>query len=531
MSTFPIAPISPCAMLRAALCAASIGSLLLASPAEARRRTELAPPKPQVVSSKDPLVVIVSLKRQRLTVYNRNGSVTEAPISSGNAENPTATGVFSILGKAVEHYSNLYDNAPMPYMQRLTWSGTAMHAGHLPGYPASHGCIRLPRAFSQRLYDMTSVNTRVIVSNADVAPRAISHDKLPGPPPPAEETVALDLTADPIKGDLGPSGGNRVASLGGAIAGVKLGRGGDVPVTAAAKARFAETRDLFEAIAPVDAEHATKLEAFKAARKALIVAQNDLEKVEDSARDATATIDRIGRVRDKLEGQLAAIGRRMDSPLSDRALEALMGAEDKIEAKLFDLASELELAQDTLSDVDTLRPEYQARIATASDANARASEAVQEANQALKDARSAYALKKREDARYMRPVSVFVSRKDQRLYVRQGFEPVLEVPVTITDADMPLGTHVYTAMGYSDDFSKLDWTVASVPMRDRDTGSKSQPRPATATATAALDRVQFPQEAMAAIAERMKPGSSLIISDETTSQHFGEGTDFTVATR
>jgi len=518
MSKLPIAPISPCAILRAALCAASIGSLLLATPTEARRRTELAPPKPPVVSSKDPLVVIVSLKRQRLTVYNRNGSVTEAPISSGNAQNPTITGVFSILGKSVEHFSNLYNNAPMPYMQRLTWSGTAMHAGHLPGYPASHGCIRLPHAFSQRLYDMTSVNTRVIVSNAEVAPRAISHAKLPGPPPSAEEVVALDTTA-----------ANRVASLGGGLGDVKLRRGDDVPVTAAAKARFAETRDLFEAIASVDAEHAIKLEAFKAARKALIVAQNDLDKVEDSAREATATIDRIGRVRDKLEAQLAAIGRRMESPLGDRALEALISAEDKIETKLFDLASELELAQDTLSDVDTLKPDYQARIATASDANARASEALLEASQALKDARSAYALKKREDARYMRPVSVFVSRKDQRLYVRQGFEPVLEVPVTITEADMPLGTHVYTAMGYSDDFSRLDWTVVSVPTRDRDTGSESQLQPATAAA--ALDRVQFPQEAMAAIAERMKPGSSLIISDETTSQHFGDGTDFTVATR
>ncbi|MBX9927002.1 MAG: hypothetical protein K2Y05_11640 [Hyphomicrobiaceae bacterium] len=100
----------------------------------------------------------------------------------------------------------------------------------------------------------------------------------------------------------------------------------------------------------------------------------------------------------------------------------------------------------------------------------------------------------------------------------------------LAKADVPLGTHVYTAMGYRDGFAKLDWNVVTVPTRERDFDARNKQKLSSAAA-AALDRVQIPDEALAAIAERIKPGSSIIISDETTSQYFGEGTDFTVATR
>ena len=125
-----------------------------------------------------PLFLMVSLNKQRVYVYDAEEQIAEAPISSGARGHPTPTGIFSILQKRRRHYSNLYDSAPMPNMQRLTWSGVAMHAGHLPGYPASHGCVRLPHSFSKKLFSMTEMGTRVVVTKDPVAPEAFIHSKL-----------------------------------------------------------------------------------------------------------------------------------------------------------------------------------------------------------------------------------------------------------------------------------------------------------------------------------------------------------------
>ena len=105
-------------------------------------------------------------------------SVATAPISTGTAPNPTPHGVFSIIQRNRHHRSNIYSGAPMPYMQRLTWSGIALHQGVLPGHPASHGCIRLPEQFANFLWNTTKMNTRVIVARDDVEPRDIVHAKL-----------------------------------------------------------------------------------------------------------------------------------------------------------------------------------------------------------------------------------------------------------------------------------------------------------------------------------------------------------------
>ena len=117
------------------------------------------------VSTSGPVVVIVSLPEQRAHVYRNGLRIGVSTVSSGKPGHDTPTGVFPILQKRVEHYSNLYDNAPMPYMQRLTWDGVALHAGRNPGYPASHGCIRLPREFAELLFDATSHGTTVVVAD------------------------------------------------------------------------------------------------------------------------------------------------------------------------------------------------------------------------------------------------------------------------------------------------------------------------------------------------------------------------------
>src|SRR6201987_1743779 len=121
----------------------------------------------------DPIMAIVSLRSQRITVYDADGWIMRAPVSRGQPGRGTPAGIFSVIQKDADHHSNLYDDASMPHMQRLTWSGIALHGGPLPGHPASHGCIRLPYEFAERLFDMTSIGMRVIVAPRDAAPVAI----------------------------------------------------------------------------------------------------------------------------------------------------------------------------------------------------------------------------------------------------------------------------------------------------------------------------------------------------------------------
>src|SRR5499426_975827 len=125
-----------------------------------------------------PVMAIVSLRSQRITIYDSVGAILQAPVSSGQKGRETPAGVFSVLQKDPDHYSNVYDDAWMPHMQRLTWSGIALHGGPLPGYPASHGCVRLPYAFARSLFDVTGLGMRVIVAPGDVAPVDVAHPVL-----------------------------------------------------------------------------------------------------------------------------------------------------------------------------------------------------------------------------------------------------------------------------------------------------------------------------------------------------------------
>ncbi len=113
-----------------------------------------------------PVAVVVSIPDQRVYVYRNGVRIGVSTCSTGKPGHETPTGVFTILEKDKHHRSSTYNNAPMPNMNRLTWSGIALHAGNLPGYPASHGCVRLPLAFSERLFSVTTVGTPVIIAGA-----------------------------------------------------------------------------------------------------------------------------------------------------------------------------------------------------------------------------------------------------------------------------------------------------------------------------------------------------------------------------
>ena len=125
-----------------------------------------------------PLIVAVSIKNQSLKVYDAGGLFAEAPVSTGMPGHSTPLGIFSVIQKNKWHRSNIYSGAPMPYMQRLTWSGIAMHAGALPGYPASHGCIRLPHEFARLLFGVTRLGMTVVITNDAAMPRVAPADTL-----------------------------------------------------------------------------------------------------------------------------------------------------------------------------------------------------------------------------------------------------------------------------------------------------------------------------------------------------------------
>ncbi|HRY06535.1 MAG TPA: L,D-transpeptidase [Hyphomicrobiaceae bacterium] len=129
-------------------------------------------------SVEGPVSIIISLPDQLVHVYRNGVRIGISTCSTGKKGHETPTGVFTILEKDKHHHSSTYDNAPMPNMNRLTWSGVALHAGHLPGYPASHGCIRLPMKFSELLFGVTHVGTPVIIANASSQPRNVVHPGL-----------------------------------------------------------------------------------------------------------------------------------------------------------------------------------------------------------------------------------------------------------------------------------------------------------------------------------------------------------------
>jgi hypothetical protein len=126
-------------------------------------------------SGDGPLAIIVSIPEQRVFVYRNGIRVASSTCSTGKPGHATPAGVFTILQKDKHHHSSTYDNAPMPNMNRLTWSGVALHAGNLPGYPASHGCVRLPLEFSALLFTITHVGTPVIIATATTQPTQIIH--------------------------------------------------------------------------------------------------------------------------------------------------------------------------------------------------------------------------------------------------------------------------------------------------------------------------------------------------------------------
>jgi hypothetical protein len=403
----------------------------------------------------EPVMAIVSLKSQRIIVYDAKGWILRAPVSSGQKGRETPAGIFSVIQKEADHYSNLYDDAYMPHMQRITWSGIALHGGALPGYPASHGCVRMPFDFASQLFDTTMLGMRVIVAPRDVAPIEIAHPVLFPSKPGAEALVAARIAeADEAA---------RKASQARSAAGIAF-------------------REAAQAKMPLRVAENLKLRA---------------------------------------EAQLAVAETALGSATSAEAKEQAESAKAQAVARIDELQAKWTAAK------AELQPKLDAVTLA------------REAAIAAETARVAAAEEARKMARELDPISLLISRKTQKLYVRRAFEPIFESPVTILDPDRPLGTHVFTAMKQASGAADVRWSVVSlgdgrlpsVEQQGRarsDANRELEPTPIDpGAAKAALDRIVIPQDALDRIAG-MVPRSSLIITDEALSSETGKGTDFVV---
>ena len=504
-------------------------------------------------SDGSPLFLLISLKRQRVTVYDINGRIAEAPISSGRIGFPTPTGVFTVLEKNKVHFSNLYESAPMPNMQRITWSGVALHAGDLPGYPASHGCIRLPRNFSQQLFGMTKLGTRVIVSREPLEPEPITSSKLfasfpPDPAPAAAaspsasvQTVSAESTnPSAITQSLGISAADAATTLSAAQP-QSPRRAKRLAEKAAAEAAVAAARD---EKAKLEEVAKTAVAEADAARLGIRAANIEVGKLQAAVRKAEAS-------RDEGDRKLADYARKFsgkDAPvLTDDQRAAAAEEERALEANALALSDALEIARAAVAGATGAVAGAQTTAAEIDQKRRDAIRALSDANVKLKTAGVTLGNIRAAEALRNYPISVFVSRKNGRLYVRQKQRPMFDAPVTFANPDQPLGTHVYTALEYANDAkTELRWNALSIPPSTAKPDTRSRleklkakvqpqavPAPVEAvryTAQAALERLTIDDNLREQIVDVMKPGSSLIISDHGLGNETGEYTDFIVQT-
>jgi L,D-transpeptidase catalytic domain len=448
------------------------------APAAQSRKARVAPSRRQKSEPKKetgfgempkgPLQLVVSIDTQTVTLFSNGVRVAQGPVSTGVPGHPTPMGVFSVIEKDRYHHSNLYSNAPMPYMQRITWSGVALHEGVLPGHPASHGCIRMSHDFAQKLWRVTKLGVRVIVARHELAPVDFAHANLFKPKPkPPEPSIAIGVT----------DGRSRAPAVV-AQAGIAEAESGGIgaPPQAAADRPTADAADQPQTTEVPPAEHASE--------------------------EAQA-------------GGLAA-------PIQ------------VIEVTAPTARSDAEAA-----------PEIEQKSAPAP-APANGNEAAPRGTELPQPAPSADPAKPPRTKAAEEPitrtgqVAVFVSRKEQKIFVRQGFVPLFDMPLVIDQPDEPLGTHVFTAMEVTENGGGMRWNVITMPTqasaaREQRDGKKrskalnAAPRPKPPpTPAQALERIQMPQEAVDRIAELLIPGSSLVVSDEGLGPETGRYTEFIV---
>ena len=404
---------------------------------QARPATEEVAPR----EAGDPVMAIVSIKAQQVTFYDAEGWILRAPVSTGTTGLETPAGIFAVIEKDKDHHSSLYDDAWMPNMQRITWNGIALHGGPLPGYAASHGCVRMPYGFAEKLFNKTRIGMRVIISPNDAAPVEISHAALFTP-----------------KADAIAAASARAGTL--AREAAEATKAADEAKKAAARVAR-ETAPLMASLRKLKLRKTRAAAELAFADKAIVAAKTDQAKARAEER------------RQKATSRVAEAGTQLDTATAD--------AKSKIDT---DAAAKDAVKAAEIKKVATAKAENEAKLA-------------------------------------LEPVSIFISRATQKLYVRRNthkrwpdggevFDATIEVPITIRNPDKPIGTHVFTAMARGD--AGLRWTVVTIDNGDE--------------AKNALDRITIPQDVLDRIAPTALPRSSIVVSDEPLSGETNYRTEF-----
>jgi hypothetical protein len=508
-----------------------------------------------------PLIIAVSIERQSLKVYDANGLFAETPVSTGMRGHSTPMGVFSIIQKHKFHHSNIYSGAPMPYMQRITWSGVAMHAGVLPGYPASHGCIRMPMSFAMKMWGWTKMGARVVVTPGEMTPSRFSHPLL----------TAQKAAPSPIASALPSTTKSDKAPIADPIIAPAISE-----AAPAIKREQAQTADASSALPPSrssatmsDATPSngpapiagissarTKPEAAEGPGKAIDMASREASKdkpvgdqaavAETNPAETTAADTKVVEAAesDKLEIRPTLTEHTMPAP-ADGAAKAAAPAQEAVKAEAAQPeATKPEPAKS--ADVKADAP----RLAEKPDDKAAAVADVKKDQARPSEPEKATAAKPDPAAAPKRTgqVAVFISRKDNKIYVRQNFAPLFEAPVAIAPSDRPLGTHVFTAQADKDDAKTFRWSVVSLPTtryaerRDDDERAsrrrktvgavEMKPAPSPDSPAEALDRITIAEDVMARITDALSTGGSIVVSDQgIAAGETGEGTDFIVSLR
>lgn len=489
---------------------AALALLVAATPAEAANKQKKAQAAEIVdIDNGEPMTLVVSIGQQKIDVYRGTTLVTSSAVSTGTAQHPTMIGAFSILEKQRWHHSNIYSNAPMPWMNRITWSGTALHAGVVPGYPASHGCIRLLYSFAPQLFKITTKGDNVITTLGRPKPTLIEHPNLfqPLPPPPLPKLAQENPAPSDESSDSAWPASARAAANPVILAKAE----GSTTVDSGGQGRAEPHNDLSSASHDsADKDDPDRIHA--------ITPDTRESRTTHAVPDAEGTGKSESRSATTTEGDapspatIPAAAAKVDAGVAAAATQA---AEPRSEAPLRMLLTR-RTQRDRIIGVQKIFAEkgYLPELnfdGTMGRATIRAIKAFQDANDMPPTGSFTDELVKKvyEVAGKGEPPA-------GHLFVRQEFDDVFDLPVGFRNGDAPLGTHVYTALKFAPGDTNIRWTVIDV---DAEGGDGS----------GALDRLEIPDDVRQKISERLTPGSTFIVADTSiNSANLPKGGDFVI---
>lgn len=507
----------------------ALALLVAAGPADAKQKQKKAPDDQSIadIDNGEPMTLVVSVGAQKVDIYRGTNLVTTSAVSTGTAEHPTMIGAFSIIEKQRWHHSNIYSGAPMPWMNRITWSGTALHAGVVPGYPASHGCIRLTYAFAPKLFQMTSVGDNVIISRGRPKPTLVEHPNLfqplptPNPPVMTEEDhiapvqavssplPAMAAAASPVI--LASAESSTTVDSNAQVAAATAGTHSQAEHPAAGPDDAASDPNRIHAITPdVGDDARTHAVPDPAANAVGVVTEKNIA-------SAVAAVPSPAAVPAKLapadQASVPPAAAKVDAGIAAAAMQA---AEPRSEAPLRILLTR-RTQRDRIIGVQQIFTStgylpQQEFDGTLGKATITAIKAFQKANGMPGTGAFTDELVKKvyEVAGKGEPPA-------GHLFVRQDRSRVFDTPVGLRDPDQPLGTHVYTALKFAPGDTKARWMTLDV----QDNAGAGP-----------LDRIEIPDDVRQDISERLTPGSTLIIADTSiNSANLPKGGDFVVLSK